>query len=250
VDLVAHDPQAPTAIRSRAAIIDDHVADSLVALELDAVQSATGAVDLGSGAGFPGLALAIALPQTEFTLVESSGRKCAFLRRAVEECGISNADVVHSRAESFVKGLARFDLATARAVASLNVTAEYAAPLLRVGGSLTAWRGRRDADAEATACRAALELGLEEPEIHRVEPYQSAAHRHLYVMRKATATPPGFPRRPGAALKHPLGGRARRGRRGDAGQWAPKSGGRPGPGCSGQGAPEAAWDESSDRARR
>ncbi len=212
VDLVADDPHAPTTIREPGAIIDDHVADSLVALDLAPVRAARHAIDLGSGAGFPGLPLAIALPGTRFTLLESSDRKCVFLRRAVHQCAISNADVVHRRAESFRDGLSEYDLATARAVAHLDVTAEYAAPLLRTGGSLVAWRGRRDPEAEAAASLAARELGLGEAEIHRVEPYPAAAHRHLYLMSKVSETPVRFPRRPGVASKHPLGGRTGRAR--------------------------------------
>jgi 16S rRNA (guanine527-N7)-methyltransferase len=205
VDLVGADPQAPTTVRDPAAVLDDHVADSLVALELDVVRSARTVVDLGSGPGFPGLALAVALPHAVFTLLESSRRKCAFLSRVATECGISNVDVVHVRAESFSDGLARYNLATARALSSLEVTAEYAAPLLRVGGSLVVWRGRRDAVADAKAQRAARELGLSSPEIHAVTPYPTAAHRHLYVLAKVAETPTRFPRRPGVAAKRPLG---------------------------------------------
>src|SRR5947208_2067812 len=117
VELVAADPHAPTAIRDREAVVDDHLADSLVALDLTVVRHARRALDLGSGAGFPGLPLAIALPRTEFALVESSAPKCAFLERAVAECGISNADVVHTRAEAVPGHLGHSDLVIARALA-------------------------------------------------------------------------------------------------------------------------------------
>lgn len=207
VELVSNDPQAPTTIRAPAAVVDDHVADSLVALELEAVQRARSVADLGSGAGFPGLALAIALPAVGLTLVESSGRKCAFLARAITECAIPNVEVVHARAESFPLGWARYDLVTARALASLEVTAEYAAPLLSIGGSLVAWRGRRDAAAEAIVAKAAVELGLKAPHVYAARPYPSAANRHLYVMEKVADTPARFPRRPGVATKRPLGHR-------------------------------------------
>lgn len=205
LDLLLHDPHAPTAIRDPGKAVDDHVADSLAALELPAVRSATTAVDIGSGAGLPGLALAIALPETRFVLLESATRKSAFLERAVAACEVTNAAVVHARAESWPEGIGRHDLVTVRAVAALDVVAEYAAPLMRVGGALVAWRGRRDPEAEAAAARAADELGLGPPEVLAVEPYEAAQHRHLYLMPKVTETPPGFPRRPGMALKRPLG---------------------------------------------
>ena len=205
LDLLLHDPHAPTAIRARRKALDDHLADSLVALELPAVRNATAAADIGSGAGLPGLALAIALPETRFALLESAARKCAFLRRAVAVTEVPNATVVHARAESWPEGIGRHDLVTARAVAALDVVAEYAAPLLRVGGTLVAWRGRRDPRAETAAARAAEQLGLGPPEVRVVQPYEAAEHRHLYLMSKVMETPSAFPRRPGMALKRPLG---------------------------------------------
>lgn len=205
--LLVEDPRAPTAIRDPLKAIDDHLADSLVALELEQVAGATRAVDLGSGAGLPGLPLAIALPGVEFVLLESSARKCEFLEQAVRTCEIGNVMVAHTRAESWPAGFGGFDLATARALASLDVTAEYAAPLLRVGGTLVSWRGRRDPEIEAAGIRAAPQLGMQGPDIRRVQPYPGAEHRHLYLMSKVMDTPASFPRRPGIAVKRPLGTR-------------------------------------------
>ncbi|MBV8430896.1 MAG: class I SAM-dependent methyltransferase, partial [Solirubrobacterales bacterium] len=135
----------------------------------------------------------------------SSSRKCAFLARAVEVCGVANAEVVHARAESFPAARSGYDVVTARAVGPLAVTAEYAAPLLRVGGCLVVWQGRRDPDADRALAQAAGELGFGEAEIRRVLPYQTAANRHLYLLTKVRQTPDRFPRRPGMALKRPLG---------------------------------------------
>jgi 16S rRNA (guanine527-N7)-methyltransferase len=205
LEVLAADPLAPTAVRDRDRAADDHLADSLVALELEQVRSAASVADLGSGAGFPGLPLAIAMPRTEFALVESNARKCAFIERAVEASQVGNASVVNARAEAWPAGIDRFELVTARAVASLAVLAEYAAPLLRVGGSLLAWRGRRDPAAEDAAAAAAGELGLEIIAPLAVEPYPGAQHRHLHLLRKVAETPSGFPRRPGVAIKRPLG---------------------------------------------
>jgi 16S rRNA (guanine527-N7)-methyltransferase len=205
LEALTEDPLAPTSVRDPLRALDDHLADSLVALELELVRNAGVVADLGAGAGVPGLPLAIALPSAAVTLVESNGRKCEFIARTIERCGLSNAGVVNARAEAWPDGLDRFDLVTARAVAPLAVVAEYAAPLLRVGGALLVWRGRRDPSGEAAARTAAVELGLEMADARRVEPYARAAHRHLQLLVKTSPTPPRFPRRPGMARKRPLG---------------------------------------------
>lgn len=205
-DLLARDPQAPTTVRVPARIREDHLADALVALTLEPVCAATHIADLGAGAGVPGLPLAIALPAAQVILVESNGRKCGFIRRAIEVCAVANASVVCARAEAWPEGLERFELVTARALAPLAVVAEYAAPLLRVGGALVVWRGRRDPADEAAGTQAAAELGLEPDQPVHVEPYPGATNRHLQVMLKTGPTPMRFPRRPGVARKRPLGG--------------------------------------------
>ena len=205
--LLVEDPLAPTAVRDPRKVIDDHLADSLVALELEPVRAARALADLGSGAGVPGLPLAIALPGTAVALVESASRKFAFIERAIALCGATNARAVHARAESWPEGLDSFDVVTARALGPLEVLVEYAAPLLVLGGTLVAWRGRRDSEAEAVAARAAGAVGLEPGPIVPVKPYPTAQNRHLHLMSKVTPTPSGFPRRPGMALKRPLGAR-------------------------------------------
>jgi 16S rRNA (guanine527-N7)-methyltransferase len=200
------DPRAPTTLRDPLTAVRDHLADSLVALELPAVRDAAHVADLGAGAGLPGLPLAIALPAATVALVESNGRKCDFLRRAAEACGAANARVVHARAEEWADGLGWCDLVTARALAPLGVVAEYAAPLLSVGGALVAWRGRREPGDEAAAARAVQELGLVVRAPVAVTPYPGALHRHLHVLVKTGPTPARFPRRAGMARKRPLGG--------------------------------------------
>ena len=199
------DPLAPTSVTDPARAVDDHLADSLVALELPEVREAGAIADLGSGAGLPGLPLAIALPAAHVASVESSARKCEFILRTVRACGLANVEVVNARAEDWPDGLGRFDLVTARALAALDVVVEYAAPLLRVRGRLLAWRGRRDASAEAAAGRAAEATGMRPEQVLEVSPYAGAKHRHLHVMSKVMDTPTAFPRRPGMAVKRPLG---------------------------------------------
>ncbi len=203
--MLEHDEHAPTAIRAPEQAAPGHVADSLVALERDAVRAARQIADLGSGAGFPGLALAIALPASEVSLIESQRRRCEFLERVCAESGVENARVVWARAEEWREGISQNDLVVARALAPQPVVLEYAAPLLRLGGTLVDWRGRRDPEGEASAERAARLLGLRLEEIRRVIPFEGASDRHLHVFVKVDETPARFPRRAGIARKRPLG---------------------------------------------
>jgi 16S rRNA (guanine527-N7)-methyltransferase len=205
LELQAVDPAASTTVRDPLEAVSRHVADSLVALELDAVRGARRIADLGSGAGWPGLALAAALPGASVALVESAIRHCRYLERAVAAGGLANVEVVHARAEEWSSGFGLHDLVTARALAALPVVCEYAAPLLGLGGVLVAWKGEVSADEAAAGAVAAGELGLEVGEVRRVDPYPAAERRTLHVFRKVAETPERFPRRAGMAVKRPLG---------------------------------------------
>lgn len=211
--LLADDPLAPTTVRKPERIRDDHLADSLVALELAEVRAARRIADLGAGAGIPGLPLAVALPDSEVWLIESNGRKCQFIERAGELMGLTNVRVVNARAEGWPEGRSRVELVTARALAPLDVVAEYAAPLLDLGGHVVAWRGKREPEVEARAIAAGEILGLSVDEPIHVRPYHRADNRYLHVMSKVMETPDRFPRREGVARKRPLGASSDRDRR-------------------------------------
>jgi 16S rRNA (guanine527-N7)-methyltransferase len=148
--------------------------------------------------------LAIALPHAHVALVESVSRKCAFLRTAVDELGLSNVEVIEARAEAWPEGIGAHDLVTARALAALPVLVEYAAPLLEIGGRLVAWKGQPEPSEEADGTAAAEMLGMGAPEAVDVEPFAAALSRRLYVSSKVMSTPAGYPRRPGIARKRPL----------------------------------------------
>jgi 16S rRNA (guanine527-N7)-methyltransferase len=203
--MLAYDELAPTTVRAPTAVRDDHLADALVGLELEEVRSAGLVADIGAGAGLPGLPLAVVLTRSRFVLVDGNARKCEFMQRAVAALELANVEVVHGRAETWTDGIGRCDLVVARALASLDVVEEYAAPLLKVGGNLVAWRGKRDPEVEADGRRAAELLGLEVHEPRRVLPYDGAENRYLHLISKVSATPQRFPRRDGVARKRPLG---------------------------------------------
>jgi 16S rRNA (guanine527-N7)-methyltransferase len=206
---LAGDERAPTTVRDPQRAVDVHLADSLAALELEAVATARKLVDIGAGAGFPGLALAVALPTSEVVLVESMARKCGFIERVLAAAEVENARVICTRAEEWREGLGGSDGVLARALAPQPVVLEYAAPLLRLGGALIDWRGARDEESEARAGVAADELGLKLAEIRHVAPYEGAREHHLHVYQKLRETPARYPRRPGIARKRPLGGVSR-----------------------------------------
>jgi 16S rRNA (guanine527-N7)-methyltransferase len=201
------EPDPPTAIRGSDEIIGRHLADSLEALQVQSVRDAHRLADIGSGVGFPGLALAVALPGAGVDLIEASRRKCEVIERLAEAAGAANARAIPARAEIWARGEGReaYDVATARAVGALAVLVEYAAPLLRIGGCLVAWKGSRDRDEERAAVAAAEELGIEYAEALPARPFAAARDRHLHRFVKRGPTPSRFPRRPGRAAKRPLG---------------------------------------------
>jgi len=204
LELVQASHHSLTAVREPRVGVEVHVADSLVGLRVEALRSAQVIADLGSGAGFPGLVLAIALPGARIALVESVGKKAGFLQEAADDLGLGNVEVVSGRAEDWVAGREACDVITARALARLDVLLEYAAPLLRPAGALVAWKGNRDKGEETGAWKAAAVLGMEAP-VPTPVPGPDGSARHLYLSRKLRSTPPEYPRRAGMAAKRPLG---------------------------------------------
>ncbi|MGN6274533.1 MAG: 16S rRNA (guanine(527)-N(7))-methyltransferase RsmG [Solirubrobacterales bacterium] len=184
-----------------------HVVDSLTGLEVPQLRQAGRIADVGAGAGFPGLALAVALPDAQVDLIESVGRKCEFMRRAIEAAGIDNATVLNTRSEDWAGsgGREAYDTVTARAVGRLSTLAELASPLLKPNGVLVAWKGKRDADEERQLANASEDLAVAPEQILDVGNRAGSEHRHLHVARKIGPTPPNLPRKPGIAKKRPKG---------------------------------------------
>jgi 16S rRNA (guanine527-N7)-methyltransferase len=207
--LLADDPASVSSVRDPERAWRVHVEDSLSGLEL--VGSPARLADVGAGAGFPGLVLAAALPGTRVDLIESVARKAGFIERAIAAAGLDNARAINARSEDWARdpdpegGREAYDVVTARAVGRLSTLAELASPLLRDGGLLVAWKGRRDPDEEAELGRAGDRLAMVAEPIVDAGGRAEAANRHLHPVRKAGWTPPGLPRRPGIAKKRPLG---------------------------------------------
>jgi len=197
-----------TAIRHPQEIRTKHFLDSLTCLQAMREMPVERLVDIGTGAGFPGIPLKIVYPKMQLTLVESVGKKAEFCRHLVRTLGLSGVEVVQERAEVLGQLPAyreKYDWAVARAVAILPVLAEYLLPLVRVGGRMLAMKGE-SGPAEAHAAEHALRvLGGHLRQLVPVTLPGVVEERYLVVVDKVAATPNGYPRRVGVAAKKPIG---------------------------------------------
>jgi 16S rRNA (guanine527-N7)-methyltransferase len=209
LDRIALEPQNLTAIEGLEAGIERHLLDSLAGAAHPAAAGAAAAVDVGSGAGFPGLAFAAARPEMTITLVESERRKAEWLVRA--SGAFPNVRVVADRSEHLAaREREAFPLALARALGPAPVALELTAPLVAVGGAVLLWRGDgADPGDEADAARAAEILGLDPGPPTPSRPFPGA-RRRLQAFAKVAATPERYPRRAGRAAARPLGAGSRR----------------------------------------
>ncbi|CAL5052123.1 unnamed protein product [Urochloa decumbens] len=208
-----------TAVTDEAEVMTRHVADSLAVLPpLERAYRARSStddggidgvslIDVGSGAGLPGLILAVARPSWRFTLLESMKKRCTFLEHAVEAMGLSNVDVVCDRAENAGQSLDHreaYDVAAARAVAELKVLAEYCLPFVRVGGLFIAAKGHDPHEEIKNAKNAVQKLGASMSELCNVESMGPHGQRTAVIYLKDRATPRKYPRLPGTPSKMPL----------------------------------------------
>jgi 16S rRNA (guanine527-N7)-methyltransferase len=211
LEALAAEPDPHTSVSDPEAALEVHIADSLSGLEVPELGRARRIADIGAGAGFPGLVLALALPRAQVDLVESAGRKTAVIDRLIQAVELSNARSITARVEDYARqpaavggGREAYDAVTARAVGPLAMLVEYAAPLLRRDGVLVAWKGARDPAEERAGAAAAERVGMAPAEVLPVQPYPDSENRHLHVFRKVAPTPAELPRRAGMARKRPL----------------------------------------------
>lgn len=195
-----------TSVSGEEDIVNFHFRDSLDLLAFPEFEKAENIVDVGSGAGFPGLPLAVARPDKTFSLLESTSRKCDFIDYAARLLGLGNVISLRSRAEDAARSDFRdhFDLAVARAVGPLPVVIEYVLPLLKIGGIALLQRGSREQQDEISASHAATLLGGKLEQIKQSHPYPDSKNLHIWVFSKLRPTPERFPRRTGIAKKRPL----------------------------------------------
>lgn len=182
-----------------------HFLDSIALPALNLLYPGDSVIDVGSGAGFPGMPIAILRGNLHVTLLDSMRKRTQFLERVVTELGLTNVTVVTARAEDFARseGREKFDAALSRAVAPLNVLLEYTLPLVRPGGRTLCWKGP-SAPEEMTAAKRACWI-LCGGEMH-AHPYSIPGHGSFFIVeaRKNRATPVGFPRKAGIPSKEPI----------------------------------------------
>jgi 16S rRNA (guanine527-N7)-methyltransferase len=196
-----------TAIRDVESIRIKHFLDSFSCVLAWKANPPARLIDVGTGAGFPGIPLKILYPNMKLTLVESVGKKAMFCQHIVRILGLENVDVVKSRAEDLgqdPKHRECYDWGIARAVAKLNVLGEYLIPLVKIGGRILAQKGE-SGPAEAQSAEGAMKLlGGKMGQLIPVHLPGVVEDRYLVVVDKVAATPPKYPRKPGIPSKQPL----------------------------------------------
>jgi 16S rRNA (guanine527-N7)-methyltransferase len=196
-----------TAIRDVEGVRTKHFLDSLSCLLVMRDRPFHRLIDIGTGAGFPGIPLKIVLPALQLTLVESVGKKADFCKHAVEVLKLDNVQVVIARAEECGQNpahRAQYDWAVARAVANLTTLVEFLLPLVKIGGAMLAQKGE-SGPAEAQAADHAVNLlGGHLRQIKKVNLPGVVEDRYLVTIDKVAATPPQYPRRVGVPGKKPL----------------------------------------------
>ncbi|MDD4801872.1 MAG: 16S rRNA (guanine(527)-N(7))-methyltransferase RsmG [Syntrophomonas sp.] len=207
IDLLLRENQKQNLISRKASRedIEQHVMDSLQLLEWETLDGRN-VIDIGSGAGFPGLILAIACPRSRVTLLESDLKKSAFLQMVIKDMGIMNVRVIRERAEilgqdsQYREG---FDVCTNRAVAAMNVVLEYGIPLLKLGGEVFLWKGRIVQEEIAAAQNALRLLGGKVKAVYQYNLRQDK-DRFIVAVEKMSNTTRAYPRRVGVPAKNPL----------------------------------------------
>ena len=197
-----------TAVTDEAEMMDRHYVDSLMALRFDMIPRKGRIIDVGTGAGFPGMPLALACPEAQVTLMDAQQKRLTFLQAVIDDLHVRNVTLVHSRAEEGARlplHREQYDLAVARAVAPLAVLAEYLLPYVRVGGSALCWKGPALQEEIQQGRRAAHLLGgkVGEPVVCE---FPGRAWQHLLLpIQKKEKTARQYPRKAGTPGKSPLG---------------------------------------------
>lgn len=196
-----------TAITEYDQVMKKHFVDSLSLIKAYDVSKKASVIDVGTGAGFPGLALKIAYPSLQMTLLDSLNKRIQFLDAVIEKLGLCGVDTIHGRAEDFAKaGKLRetFDLCVSRAVAHLSTLSEYCLPFVKVGGKFISYKSEKIAEEISEAEKAIHILGGKVAGQVEFQLPESDIYRNLFVIDKVKETPKKYPRKAGLPGKEPL----------------------------------------------
>ena len=191
-----------TGITEEEAVYEKHFYDSLLSIKDFKYEGRM--IDVGSGAGFPGLVLKIAYPELETVLLEPIGKRCTFLKAVIDELKLEKIEVVNARSEDYAKdNRESFDIATARAVSNLNILSELCVPLIRVGGCFVILRGASGLEEIKEAKEALKVLGTKEDKVIEME-LPDSSKRIIAYYKKVKSTNNKYPRNYGVMKKKPL----------------------------------------------
>ena len=196
-----------TAIRDPQEFTVKHFIDSATCFCLPEYAQADKIVDMGTGAGFPGVPLAILSPEKEFVLVDSLNKRLKIIQELCQTIGINNVTTIHNRAEDMGRDSRhreKYDMCVSRAVANLSVLCEYCLPLVKPGGVMAAYKGA-DADKELKEAKHAMKtLGAAEYRMEKTAIGQEASMHRILIIKKTGKTPSKYPRKAGTPAKEPL----------------------------------------------
>ena len=196
-----------TSITDKDEFIDKHFVDSLLVTQCDEFSSACEIVDVGTGAGFPGIPMAIMYPEKNFVLLDSLQKRLNIINQLCNECDILNVTTLHMRAEDAGRSSLyreHFDLCVSRAVAPLNVLSELCIPLVRNGGYFFAYKGPGVSDEIDAAKKAIYVTGGSIIEVRNVQPVGLMSNHNIVIIRKDRFTAPAYPRKAGLPNKKPI----------------------------------------------
>ena len=196
-----------TAIENGAESAKKHFLDSLNPAAISCISSAKKIIDVGSGAGFPGIPLSILKEQADFTLLDTRKKRCEFIESAVSELGLKNVTVLWGRAEELGKDKMhreQYDIACARALAAAPILLEYLSPFLKIGGHVLLYKGKEAENEIAQSQNAADILGIDKFAVIPYKITDDVSSYNMLYAEKIFPTPDKYPRKPGIALKRPL----------------------------------------------
>lgn len=196
-----------TAITEPKDVAIKHMVDSLSCFKADLFKENISLIDVGTGAGFPGLPLKIFYPSLKLTLLDSLNKRVKFLQLVVDELGLKDVEVIHTRSEEAARNKKyreKFDLATARAVARLPIICEYCLPFVKDGGTFIALKGRQYEEEATQAQKAIKILGGEIADIMPVKLPEIDDKRAVIYIKKIKSTPKTYPRKAGTPERNPI----------------------------------------------